>query len=72
MAFGVPDQAVVSLADSGQVFERRALAALKSSGDVAWYKVNKLPELGYDHAEIIDFGYESLEQAQSVWPEAMA
>ena len=38
----------------------RALAALKSSGDVAWYKVNKLPELGYDHAEIIDYGLERL------------
>jgi len=25
-----------------------------------------------DHAEFIDYGYKSLEQAQSVWPEAIA
>lgn len=38
----------------------RALSALKNSTEVAWCKVAKLPELGYDHPEIIKYALERL------------
>lgn len=38
----------------------QALSTLKEVDNVKWFKAGKLPELGYDHAEIIKYALERL------------
>ena len=56
-----PTERVVTVAYYALVSaEQFSLVAGQSAADVSWQSVNKLPELIYDHAEIIEYGMKFL------------
>lgn len=56
-----PTERVVTIAYYALVSaEHYSLVAGQSAADVSWQSINALPELIYDHAEIIDFGMKFL------------
>lgn len=56
-----PTERVVTIAYYALVSaEHYSLVAGQSAADVSWQSINDLPELIYDHAEIIDYGMKFL------------
>jgi 8-oxo-dGTP diphosphatase len=57
-AFGEPDRdprgRTVSVTYCVQLSDKPAVLAGSDAGDASWFSLNNLPELAFDHAEIID------------------